>query len=206
MKNRSGNSVAVLLSLFLAVSLTSCGGKGGSSSTSSDGTGGTEAYQYWKSNDTASYYLLDYDGNQATKVTGKPFLVLTYDKISLEITDCEFGLSGVTQELITQTGTYEPTLDSSTIDFRQKLGLRSPVDLAVSWNVDVPGGVSKSIVNGVQQFSFVYPANGIGPSKNLEKWTFNYTNTSMTGGVTNIDINNYTGRSSGTNVFVLQKL
>lgn len=202
MKSKSENCMAVLLTALLALSLAACKG----SSTSSNGTGGADGYQYWESNDNASYYLLDFYGNRATKVTGKPFLVLTYDKISLEITDCEFGLSEVTQELITSTGIYEPTVDSSTIDFHQKLDLKSPVDLAVSWNVNLPGGVNKSITNGVQQFSFLHPANAIGPGKNSERWTFNYTNTSMTGGVTNLDNTDYSGRVSETNVFILQKL
>jgi hypothetical protein len=162
-------------------------------------SGGAEGYQYWKSNDNASYYLLDFYGEQTTRVTGKPFLVLTYDKITLDITDCEFGLSEVTQEIIADGGIYEPTLDAGTIDFHDKLGLKSPVDLCVSW-------LSKSIVNGVQQFSFLHPANAIGPGKNYENWIFNYTNITMTGGVTNVDTYYFLGRESGTNVFILRKL
>jgi hypothetical protein len=170
-------------------------------------SGGAEGYQYWKSNDNASYYLLDFYGEQTTKVTGKPFLVLTYDKITLDITDCEFGLSEVTQEIIADGGIYEPTLDAGTIDFHEKLSLKSPVDLCVSWSINLPGGDNKStIINGVQQFSFLHPANAIGPGKNSEEWIFNYTNVTMTGGVTNVDTYYFLGRESGTNAFILRKL
>jgi len=197
---------AVVVGLMLVLVLSGCSKKEGGNGGGGGGEGGAEGYQYWKSNDNASYYLLDFDGKQATKVTGKPFLVLTYDKISLEITDCEFGLSEVTQEIIAEGGIPEPTLDAEMIDFHEKLGLKNPVDLCVSWNVDLPGGVSKSIINGVQQFSFLHPANAIGPGKNSEKWIFNYTSDTMTGGVTNVDTYYFLGRDSETNALILQKL
>jgi hypothetical protein len=184
----------VLLSVLLAVSLTSCEGVGGDG----EGDSGAEAYQYWKNFTKSSYDLLKFDGIHATTVTGKPFLVLTYNRISLEITDCEFGLSEVTQKIIADGGIYEPTLDAETIDFHEKLGLQSPVDLCVSWG-------NKSIVNGVQQFSFLHPANAIGPGKNSEKWIFNYTSGTMTGGVTNVDTYYFLGRQSETNAFKLVK-
>jgi len=134
----------VLLSVLLVVSLTACGGGGGA-----------EGYQYWKGDIPNSYYLLNIYGERARKVTGKPFMVLTYDRISLEITDCEFGLSEVTQEAIPNPSNFpappEPTLDANTIYFHEKLDLKSPVALLVCWNnVNLPGGVSKSpITNGV---------------------------------------------------------
>lgn len=183
----------VLLSVLLAVSLTSCVGVVGDS----EGDSGAEAYQYWKSSFNASYDLLNFAGTPATTVTGKPFLVLTYDRISLEITDCEFGLSEVTQKIIAEGGIYEPTLNAEMIYFHEKLGLQSPVALCVSWG-------NKSIVNGVQQFSFLSSAV-IGPAKNSEKWIFNYTSGTMTGGVTNLDTYYFLGRQSETNAFKMVK-
>lgn len=58
---------------------------------------GADNYEYWNSPTDSSYYLLNSGGKRAVKVTGKPFMVLTRDRISLDITDCEFGLSEVTQ-------------------------------------------------------------------------------------------------------------
>jgi hypothetical protein len=173
------------------------------------GGDGAEDYQYWKGEIPNSYYLLNIYGERAAKVTGKPFMILKYDKVTLEITDCEFGLSEVTQEGISNPSDTpappEPTLDAEVIDFHEKLGLKSPVDAIVSWNINLPGGVSKSITNGVQQFSFIHPTNGIGPGSNSEKWTFVYTSGIMTGGVENIDTYYYMGRESETNAFNLLK-
>lgn len=209
LNNKIVNWLGCGLTVVVLAFVSGCGGGGGT--TGGGGGGGAEGYQYWKSNDNASYDLFNIYGDKARRVTGKPFLVLTYDKISLEITDCEFGLSEVTQEAISNPNDFpappEPTLDASAIDFHEKLGLNSPVDLCVSWNIDLPGGISKSeIINGVQQFSFLHPANAIGPGGNSEKWIFNYTSVSMTGGVTNLDTNNFTGRQSATNAFILHKL
>ncbi|HEX7608954.1 MAG TPA: zinc ribbon domain-containing protein [Candidatus Cryosericum sp.] len=150
---------------------------------------GADNYEYWNSPTDSSYYLLNSSRVPAVKVTGKPFMVLTRDRISLDITDCEFGLSEVTQEGGDE-GFPEPTLNAEMIDFHEKLGLKSPVDLIVSWSLDLPGGGNKTpIVNGVQQFSFLHPANAIGPGKNSEKWLFNYTGAEMEGGVTIVGSN-----------------
>lgn len=198
---RLNNKIVNWLSCGLAVVVLAfglgCGGSGGSSSGGGDN--GAEGYQYWTGALPCSYYLLDFDGNRALKVTGKPFLVLTYDKISLDITDCEFGLSEVTQVGIIQgSGVIEPTFDAATIDFHEKLGLQGPVVRCVSWG-------SKSIVNGAQNFSFTAnPAIGTGP--NSEKWIFTYLSWTMSGGVTNRDTNYFSGRESETNAFSLSKL
>lgn len=170
------------------------------------GSSGAEGYQYWKGVMPNTYQEFNILGQPALQVTGIPFMVLTYDKISLDITDIEFGFSEVNQKVIPSDLALPPmpTLDT-TIDFQEKLGLKSPIILLVPWNVQVPGGVGKSITNGVQEFSFEYPANGIGPSKNVEKWKFAYTSWDMMGGVTNLDTTSFLGRQSETNAFKLQK-
>lgn len=181
----------------------------GDSSTSSNGTGGAEGYQYWKGDIPNSSYFLNIYGERALKVTGKPFMVLTYDRISLEITDCQIGLSEVTQEAIPNPSNFPeapyPTLDANMIYFHEKLDLKSPVALLVSWNVNLPGGVSKSpITNGVQNFSFRsgYCVGGVGYT---EEWRFNYTSDLMTGDVKNLDTTDYMGGESETNAFKLIK-
>ncbi len=202
MKSKTTSIVALLLGAL--IDLTSCTAYDGDSITPP--AGGAEAYQYWKNTTESSYYLLDSYGKRVTKVTGKPFLVLTYNKVSLDITDCEFGLSEVTQVQLAGGGVPEPTLDAESIDFYKKLGLKSPVDLIVSWNVNLPEGINKSTIeNGVQQFSFLHPANALGPGKNSEKWVFNYTNETMTAGVTNVDTYYFFGRDSEINAFKLLK-
>jgi hypothetical protein len=169
--------------------------------------GGAVGYQYWKGAMPNSYNVLNIYGDPAIQVTGIPFMVLTYDKVTLEVTDLEFGFSEVTQKAIPNPndfpGMAEPTVDANAIDFYKKLGLKSSVILIVSWNVQVPGGVSKSIINGVQQFSFLHPVNGIGPNKNKEKWIFAYTSSDMMGGVTNLDTYGFSGRQSKTNAIKL---
>jgi hypothetical protein len=164
-----------------------------------DGDDGKQGYQWWKGAVDCWYFTYNWEGDFAMKITGKPWMVLTIDKIQGTITDCEFGFSEVRQETLAEGAIPEPTVDASMIDYHEKLGLQNPVVICVSW-----GG--KSIINGVQNFYFKYPENGIGSGKNVENWMFNYTNTSMTGAVNNLDTNNYLGRQSTTNAFALQSL
>lgn len=188
----------LLLFSFLLV-LFSC------SLTDENTTDENFGYKYWTGAIPNSYYLLNIYGERGLKVTGKPFMVVKYDKVTLKILDCEFGLSEVTQTGITTAHGLavapQPTLDAATIDYKDKLGLKSPVDLMVSWNIT--GFATKSeLTNGVQNFSFKRGSSPGGVGYN-EEWTFSYNNSSMVGGVKNIDLKYYMGGDSDNNAFNL---
>lgn len=172
-----------------------------------DSADGSTGYQLWVGSMPNSYYILNIYGERGRQISGKPFMVVKYDKVSLKILDCEFGLSEVTQTGIsTPSGINvapEPTLDAGTIDYQKDLGLKSPVDLLVSWNIT--GYATKSeIVNGVQNFSFKRGSSPGGVGYN-EQWTFSYTNVTMVGGVKNIDNTYYMGGDSDTYAFNMTK-
>lgn len=195
--------IARVIALAVAFSLISCGGGGGGDSTgpgigTDTGTvGGTVGYQYWKEDIPSSYYTLNFYGERARKVTGKPFMVLTYDKITLQIIDCEFGLSEVTQVAITNPSNSpaapEPTLDAGSIDYQAKLNLKSPVDLIVGWKSK--SSINNGSLNGSPSFSFNTGSSPGGVGRN-ELWSFSNNNVSMWGDVKNIDTTYYLGRDS----------
>jgi hypothetical protein len=164
-------------------------------------------YSYWTGAIPNSYYLLNIYGERGLKISGKPFMILKYDKVTLEIIDCEMGLSEVTQTGIVTPSDFpvppEPTLDASTFSYASKLGLKSPVDLLVQWNIT--GYATKSVINnGVQNFSFK-TGNSPGGIGYNEEWYFSYNNVSMVGGVTNLDQTYYMGGESDNNAFNLLK-
>lgn len=169
--------------------------------------GGTVGYQYWKGDIPNSYYTLNFYGERARKVTGKPFMVLTYDKITLQITDCEFGLSEVTQVAITNPSNSpaapEPTLEAGSIDYQTKLNLKSPVDLIVGWKSK--SSINNGSLNGSPTFSFNTGSSPGGVGHN-ELWSFSNNNVSMWGDVKNIDTTYYLGRDSDSKAFSLLKL
>jgi hypothetical protein len=170
-------------------------------------TTGTVGYQYWKGDIPNSYYTLNFYGERARKVTGKPFMVLTYDKITLQIIDCEFGLSEVTQVAITNPSNSpaapEPTLDAGSIDYQTKLNLKSPVDLIVGWRSK--SSINNGSLNGSPTFSFNTGSSPGGVGHN-ELWSFSNNNVSMWGDVKNIDTTYYLGRDSDSKAFSLLKL
>lgn len=158
-------------------------------------------YEYWKGDIPNVCYILNMVGERALKLTGKPFMVLTYNRITHEIVDFEFGLSEVTQEGLSTKAKlpvfWEPTLDAGGFNYREKLDLKSPVLIFVGWNISVPGYTSnKSITNGVQNFS---------TRSNKEEWKFNYTSSLMEGYVKNLDTSTYSGRESESMAFKLMK-
>lgn len=127
------------------------------------------------------------------------------DRISLDIIDCEFGLSEVTQAtLTTPSGAATapvPTLNASTIDYHTKLqlNLTKPVVLCVGW-------ASKSaMVNGFQSFTFTRGASPGGVGYN-ERWSFSFLSSMLWVGVQNIDNTYYMGNDSDSNAFSLSKL
>jgi hypothetical protein len=167
-------------------------------------------YTYWVGSIPNSCYLLNFYGERAMQIKGKPWMVLKYERVSGEVLDCEMGLSEVTQTAITTSSglgvSPEPTIDVSIIDFKDKLGLKSSVVLLLEWNVSVYASKS-TIINGVQNFSFqANPPIGLGGGYS-EEWKFTYTNVVavMSGGVKNIDINYYMGCDSENNAFNLSK-
>lgn len=173
--------------------------------------GGAAGYSYWKGPIPGSYYVLNIDGIRATKVTGKPWMVLEYDKISGDIIDLEFGLSEVTIERVSNLSAITPPMvEASWVDFAEKLGLKGPVDMIVTWNNYSISAVSHSgITYGPGTFSF---RNGSSVNRYQEEWTFTYSKVAdfnrMVGGVKNIvDIENdiIFGRDSEPQAFQLMK-
>jgi hypothetical protein len=176
------------------------------SDNKSDDPGHGIGYEYWVGAIPNSYYEFNIFGEKGLQVKGKPFMVLTYNRTTGDYLDCEIGLSEVTQtNITTPSGIWvppDPTLDASVIDFKDKLGLKSPVDLMVGWN-STYDSTKTAITNGLKNFSF--RANysiGFGGGYN-EEWKFSYVSNIMTGGVKNLDMNNYMGRESENNAFNL---
>lgn len=167
--------------------------------------GGAVGYSYWKGPTPGSYYVLNINGQRAMKVTGKPYMVLAYDKISGDIIDLEFGLSEVTIERVPNPSDMgaitPPTVDANWVDFYEKLDLKSPVDTAVTYSSH------SEITYGPGTFSFrSNQSAGFGPWS--EEWSFSYDANKMVGGVKNIaDIGNNLifGRDSETEAFKLTK-
>jgi hypothetical protein len=158
----------------------------------SDASSGREGAQYWKGAIPDSYYMLDSHGVPIVEMSGIPWMMLTYDKISGDITSVFFGMSEVTYKILDDKYSAfeysDPDVDAGTLP--KELGLTGWV-----WNEAAADG--DQINMGVQQFSFVW--------FNCERWVFNYTTDQMTGGVTNLDTNLFTGRQSKTNAFHLYK-
>lgn len=194
-----------LLFTFICLSLLFFGCEKVSDPNSS--SDGNVAYSYWVGEFPNSYYLFNIMGEKGLKITGKPFMVLKYNKVSLLILDCEMGLSEVTQARIaTSSGLNvppEPTLDISSIDFKDKLGIKSPVDLLVTWNSTF-FATKDSIVNGFQSFTFRTKGGGPGVQYGSE-WKFTYNNVTLVGGVKNLDLKYYFGGESDNNAFNLLK-
>ncbi|MBS1685120.1 MAG: hypothetical protein JSS76_10210 [Bacteroidetes bacterium] len=192
--------VVLTASLLLTILLSSC---------RKNTDTGAYGYSYWTGAIPNSYYMYNVMGEPGRTVTGKPFLVMKYDKVTLQVVDCEFGLSEVTQTgYSTPSGigvAPEPTLNASTIDYQSKLGLVSPVDLLVEWNIS--GYTTKdSVVNGYQSFSFHRKGSGIGGVVYDEAFNFIYNNVSMRGTMQNADTVYYLGSQSDSVGFHLLKL
>ncbi len=137
-------------------------------------------------------------------------MVLKRDRISLVVTDCEFGLSKVTQANIPTpsgfAGPPEPTLSASSIGSdATKLGLdlAKPITLCVGWGGT--GSSKSAITNGVQNFSFTQGSSPGGVGKN-ESWAFSYLSLTMWGDVKNLDTTYYLGIDSNSKAFSLLKL
>ena len=204
MKNSLFKHCQLLLTcLFLSLLFFGCE-KVSDPNTSSDGN---VAYSYWVGDIPNSYYLFNIMGEKGLKISGKPFMVLKYNRVSLLILDCEMGLSEITQTgIATSSGLNvppEPTLDISSIDFKDKLGIKSPVDLLVTWNSSY-FATKDSIINGFQNFKFRTKGGGPGVMYGSE-WKFTYNNVTLTGGVKNLDLKYYFGSESDINAFNLLK-
>ena len=176
---------------------------------------GPEGKQYWQGDIPNSFYKFNAIGERALQVTGKPYMVIKYNKITNEIMDLEFGLSEVKQvELAHEWGLFAPPVPLDPAGYNMGttiLDLKSPTVTLVEWYATLPyAGVEvgkKEIINGIQQFSFVsnsvhYPEGTVW----LENWTFTYTGGTMTGGVTNLDTYAYGGCDSDTNAFKLRRI
>lgn len=191
--------------LISAIFLSGCGGAGSTSTGTPPPSSPAETYEFWRGDIPNSYYVLNLYGERGLQVTGKPWMVLKRDGITLQVVDCEFGLSEVTQTSIsTPSGLAappEPTLAATAIDYYSKLQLDTtkPVTLCVGW------GSKSTIVNGVQTFSFTLGSSPGGVGYN-EGWSFSYLSLTMWGDVKNIDTTYYLGIDSDSKAFSLMKL
>ncbi|MHB9097222.1 MAG: hypothetical protein ACYC5X_05305 [Syntrophales bacterium] len=194
--------VRLLVLSFAIISLVACGGT--DSSEDINGPTNPVDFQLWKGAIPNSYYVLNTYGERARKVTGKPFMVVKYNNITLEIIDCEFGLSEVTQVAMSNPSNMpappEPTLSATSIDYHSQFNLQGPVALLVTWSfkspITLPNGLPIKINSGAL-FSFKTGSSpgGVGYNK---QWSFSQDSVSMTGGVNNIDTYYYLGIESDT--------
>ena len=145
-------------------------------------------YAFYQGAIPNTYYRFNYNGERAVAVSGKPFLVVKYDRVNHNVYDIEFGFSEVTQKIIDAGGIYEPTLDASSIDYQKKFDLKSPVALLVNWPITAWG--LGSIQNGVfdkSGYTFTFEDGNT-------SWTFSYLPAgSMTGGAVLLDDYYYEG-------------
>jgi hypothetical protein len=192
----------LLASLCVALGLLSCGGAG-ASSTSSAPTTPAEVYEYWRGDIPNSFYWLNIYGDRALQVTGKPWMVIKRDPVSLRVLDLEFGLSEVTQTPLANPNNMPsapyPTISPSYIDYASRLGLdlTKPAALCVRWQP------ATNLVNGVQNISFTHGGSASNPT---EQWNFSFLTLEQWGGVKNLDTYAYLGSDSDTNAFRLMKL
>jgi len=168
-----------------------------------DASSGRVGTQYWKGTFPDSFYILWMIGpvneiiiGPAVEISGLPWMILTYDKISGDITSVDFGMTEVTYKMLDDRYLpgfeYPANLDASNLP--EELGLTGPI-----WGLVSSYTLAGDTINmGVQQFSFLW-SNG-------ERWTFNYTSDQMTGGVENLDPTTYLGRQSKTNAFHLYRI
>lgn len=162
-----------------------------------DASSGRVGTQYWKGTFPDSFYLLGSQKVPDIEISGISWMVLTYDKISGDVTSVEFGMSGLTWKLLPSPSIgvdypegfdWPPNDDAVTLP--KELGLTGPI-----WRL----ASSDTINMGVQQFSFLL--------SNCERWTFNYTSDQMTGGIGNLGpAMSCFGRQSETNAFHLYKI
>ena len=137
--------------------------------------------EYYKGAIPNSFYTYNFMDERALQVSGKPFMVVKYDKLTHNILDFEFGMSEVVQTKVPGVSIAappEPTIDGSKLDYAAKFGLKNPVVLLVNWPSTAWGGV---VTNGILSVGgpafFYYSGNG-------SKWSFSYLPAgSMTGGV-----------------------
>lgn len=178
-------AVFALLAVSLAASslvLPACGGE-----SSETQNGSKDRYSYWKGDIPNTYYRLDIGGNRGLQVTGKPFMRLEYDPVSGVPLMCEFGLSEATQSFVPGHDIVagEPTLDASVISYADRLDVKSPVDLLVSW-----GSVTSHEELSGGGFEFWCRRT------KWEEWHFAMTFDGMEGEVSNTDNYSYLGGES----------
>ncbi|MDR3682482.1 MAG: hypothetical protein P4L11_02040 [Geothrix sp.] len=191
--------------LLMAFALACSGGSSSTTnSTNNTSNGPAPTYELWKGSISNTYYSLNIYGDRALQVTGKPWMVIKRDPITLLVLDCEFGFSEVTQTQIPNPnlpGSPEPTLAATAIDYCTQLQLDTtkPVTLCVAW------GSKPTLVNGVNNFTFKTGSSPGGVGYN-ESWSFSLLSSTLWGDVTNIDKTYYLGIDSDSKAFSLSKL
>ena len=139
-----------------------------------DASSGREGTQYWKGTFPDIFYQNDSQGTGTLdiEISGISWMVLTYDKISGDITSVEFGMSEQTYKILPsrihdwKDGWHCPPNDDA-VNLPKELGLTGPI---WRWRS------SDNINMGVQQFSW---------ENECERWVFNYTSDLMTGTLIN---------------------
>ncbi len=190
---------------FSLLAMIGCSGGSTSPSSTNTPSGPAPTYELWKGSIACTYYSLNIYGDRAVQVTGKPWMVIKRDPITLLVQDCEFGFSEVTQAQIPNAdnfaGTPEPTLAATSIDYCTQLQLDTtkPATLCVGW------GSKPTLANGVQTFTFHVGSSPGGVGYN-ESWNFSLLSSTLWGDVTNIDKTYYLGIDSNSKAFSLIKL
>jgi len=171
----------ILLLVFIVLTFTACDkGYLGLSGYLISGANGN--LEYYTGSIPNFYYRQNYMGDNALKVSGKPWMVIKYERTTHNIIDFEFGLSQVTQTTVGANPIPEPTIDASTIDYHKKLNLVNPVVLLVNWPVTAEKATITNGSLGAGGVIFYYNQYG------ATKYTFSYLPAgSMIGGAVNLD-------------------
>jgi len=106
-------------------------------------------------------------------------MVVKYNNITSQILDCEFGLSGATQTQVpnpsNMQGFPEPTIDASSIDYHEQLGLISPVVVLGGWGFksEIVSTLGLPVtINSGALFSFYNGIQLAGGTHYTTKWSF----------------------------------
>ncbi len=166
--------------------------------------------KYFKSDATVTFYRYNLLGQKALEITGKPFMIVKYLRISNEYaTDCYFGLSEVVETDIPGVAPvpHDTFLKPANIEAFPLFNFpdNSPILLPVVWD-------NKRITsNSGNEFSFEYYPTGHYDDR-IEEWKFVFdsqsvkNSTFVIGAVRNIDFSKFRGIDSDLNSFRLDTL
>lgn len=140
--------------------------------------------EYYKGAIPNSFYTQNYMGERALKVTGKPWMIVKYERSTHHILDFAFGLSEITQSNVGEDPIPYPTASADMIMHSKKLNLKGPIALLVCWPVTT-NVLDQEIYNGsLGAGGVIFYYNHYG----YTFYTFSYLPAgSMVGGAKNLD-------------------